>query len=129
MSWRRKIEDEVEAILRVLFWTDDFGATVVIFHQILIIVFILSILATVYYPRIIFVVAPVVLVLTLQHLILGACVLGSIERRVNGAAMRVTEPLLALMGLPETTTNIRLITQTFFVTISLLMIWRLLSMK
>jgi len=129
MTWRRTIEDGVEDILRALFWTDDFGATVVLFHQILIIIFILSLVATAYYPRLIYVVIPIVLVLTLKHLILGVCILSSIERRVNGAPMRVTEPLLELMGLPETTTNIRRITQTIFVTISLLMIWRLLSMK
>lgn len=128
MTWRRTIEDGVEDILRTLFWTDDFGATVVLFHQILILVFILSLIATVYYPSLIYVVIPLVLIVTLKHLVLGVCILSSIERRINGAPMRVTEPLLALMGLPETKTNIRRITQTIFVTISLLMIWRLLSM-
>jgi hypothetical protein len=75
------------------------------------------------------VVIPLVLIVTLKHLILGVCILSSIERRINGAPLRVTEPLLALMGLPETKANIRRITQTIFVTISLLMIWQLLSMK
>ena len=126
MTLRKTIEDGLEDFLRYLFfWTSDFGAAVVALHTVLIVGFIALFILSYAYRPVLYICFGITLLITMQHLILGACVLSSIERHANGTALRVLEPSLGLLGLPETKDNLRYLTQTLFVLLSLMLLVRI----
>jgi hypothetical protein len=126
MTLRKTIEDGLEDFLRYLFfWTSDFGAAVVTLHKVLIVGFIALFILSYAYRPVLYICFGITLLITMQHLILGTCVLSSIERHANGTALRVLEPSLGLLGLPETKDNLRYLTQTLFVLLSLMLLVRI----
>jgi len=111
---RNLIEPVVEKLLRILFfWTTtekEFGDMLILLHIVLFWIFVVTV-ALVFVIRAppLFIMGMIILAILLlaQHYLLGACILSSIEKRVNGRPYPMAEPILTLFGIPTTTENIR----------------------
>jgi len=114
---RRLIEPIVEKVLRTLFfWTrndQEFGDAVVILHKSLFYLFIVAVIiinvVPVPHTFIIFMLVLSIAIL-LQHLVLGICVLSTIEKRVLGAPYPLMEPILTLFKIPVSVESLKGVT-------------------
>ena len=114
---RRVVEPIVENTLRTLFfWTrtdQEFGDAVVILHKALFYVFIVAVIiinvVPVPHTFIIFMLTLSIAIL-IQHLMLGVCVLSTIEKRVLGAPYPLMEPILALFKIPVSVESLKGVT-------------------
>jgi hypothetical protein len=114
---RRLIEPIIENTLRTLFfWTrndQEFGDAVVILHKSLFYLFIVAVIIINVIPVphtfIIFMLVLSIAIL-IQHLVLGVCVLSTIEKRVLGAPYPLMEPILALFKIPISVESLKGVT-------------------
>ena len=114
---RRLIEPIIEKTLRTLFfWTrneQEVGDALVTLHKLLFYVFIVAIIIINVIPVppifIIFMLALSITILV-QHLMLGVCVLSTIENRVLGAPYPLMEPILTLFKIPISVESLRGVT-------------------
>ena len=114
---RRVVEPIVENTLRTLFfWTrtdQEFGDAVVILHKSLLYLFIVAVIiinvVPVPHTFIIFMLVLSFAIL-IQHLVLGVCVLSTIEKRVLGAPYPLMEPILALFKIPISVESLKGVT-------------------
>ena len=114
---RRVVEPIVENTLRTLFfWTrtdQEFGDAVVILHKSLLYLFIVAVIiinvVPVPHTFIIFMLVLSFAIL-IQHLVLGVCVLSTIEKRVLGAPYPLMEPILTLFKIPVSVESLKGVT-------------------
>ena len=116
-GFRRVVEPIVENVLRTLFfWTrndQEFGNAVVILHKSLLYLFIVAVIiinvVPVPHTFIIFMLILSFAIL-IQHLVLGVCVLSTIEKRVLGAPYPLMEPILELFKIPVSVESLKGVT-------------------
>jgi hypothetical protein len=116
-GFRRVVEPIVENVLRTLFfWTrndQEFGNAVVILHKSLLYLFIVAVIiinvVPVPHTLIIFMLILSFAIL-IQHLVLGVCVLSTIEKRVLGAPYPLMEPILELFKIPVSVESLKGVT-------------------
>jgi hypothetical protein len=114
---RRLIEPIIENTLRTLFfWTrndQEFGDAIVILHKSLFYLFIVAVIIINVIPVphtfIIFMLVLSIAIL-IQHLVLGVCVLSTIENRVLGAPYPLMEPILTLFKIPVSVESLKGVT-------------------
>jgi hypothetical protein len=116
-SMRAIIEPTLEKMLRSLFfWTTsekEFGKMVVLLHILLFWTFHSTVvMVNIINVPTILIIGILILALTVlaQHYFLGVCVLSSIEKRVNGEAYPLAEPVLQFFGIPISVENVRGVT-------------------
>lgn len=106
---RRTCVDILERFLRTLFfWTRDdkeFINMVIILHFSLGVIYSFLFFYSCLFDLSLYILVPVlviVILIIIQHWILGICLLGSIEKRLTGKPYPFIDPLLHVFGIPIT---------------------------
>lgn len=104
---RRQLEPLVEKVLHTLFfWTTsekEFGTMVIYLHLFFVFTIAATLLTTFLFRVPTSVILTVIIIFGLivfQHWLIGICLFSSIEKRVNGSAYPIMDPVLHLFNIP-----------------------------